>query len=88
MAAKDPAAGAYQKGYQAGLRQKQRERKEASAAARERAFWERAFLAALPVCIDVQGWKHGDKPITNSEQRANLAATFADDALTEYRRRF
>lgn len=88
MTPKDPASVAYQKGYQAGLRRKQRERKAANAAVRERAFWERAFLAALPECVDSEGWKRGEKPIIGREERTQLAAGFADDALTEYRSRF
>lgn len=81
----------YQKGYQAGLRRKRREQTAAQREVRDRAFWERAFLAALPVCVDAQGWRKGGNdgtPIVDQTQRTELAAGFADDALNCYRARF
>ena len=77
----------YKKGYAAGLRRKQ---KNISAEAVERqrtAFWQRAFLAALPACIAAEGWKRGDKPIANVSDRARLAADFADAALAQHWKR-
>ena len=51
---------AYQRGYAAGLRRKKR-LISAEVARRERqAFLDKAFLAALPACIEAQGWKTGD----------------------------
>lgn len=71
----------YARGYQAGKKRLKvditKERLE-----RERdAFRRRAFLAALPSCIDAQGWKRGDEPINTVEQRVRLANSFAKEAL-------
>lgn len=72
---------AYQRGYAAGQRRKAKVRaRERRDAARE-AFWQRAFLAALPACIDADGWKQGDKPIVGISDRTALAREFADAAF-------
>ena len=75
---------AYQRGYAAGLRRKKR-LISAEVARRERqAFLDKAFLAALPACIEAQGWKTGDgKPITTRDDRIRLARGFAIEALRQ-----
>lgn len=77
---KKAEARGYSKGYQAG---KLRRHAEATAERRHRerqAFWQRAFLAALPSCITAQGWKSGEEPTSGVTQRTNLAKSFADEA--------
>lgn len=74
---------AYQRGYQAGKRRKQRDIDEQQRIKQERAFRERAFLAALPACIDAQGWTRGDKPISSMADRVRLACDFANEAVNQ-----
>lgn len=77
---------AYQRGYQAGIRRLKREHAAAKAAAEERAFRDRAFLAALPACINAQGWQTGDgKQITTLPQRTSLAWSFAKESVKQRR---
>lgn len=49
----------YAKGYAAGLRRKQRNIDEERRSRERAAFWNRAFLAALPACLELNGWKTG-----------------------------
>lgn len=46
---------------------------------RER-FRQQAFLAAIPSCVTVDGWKRGDQPITSLDDRVRLAWDFASAA--------
>lgn len=75
----------YAKGYAAGKRRVGREveaeRLERARAARENAFFRQAFAAVLPACISAQGWKSGDKPIHNLDERTRLAHDFATEAV-------
>lgn len=71
----------YAKGYNAGLRKKKKKRAESSVRARRDANWDRAFLAALPPCIEQQGWTCGEKLINSLEDRVALAKDFADEAI-------
>lgn len=75
---------AYQRGYNAGRRRKAKDISDERRVAEANAFERRAFLAALPACIAVQGWKYGDAPIVNVADRTRLARDFAVEA----RRRF
>lgn len=50
-------------------------------------FWERAFLAVLPLAMEVQGWRMGDKPISQGNDRVELAAVWADHAVRTRRAR-
>lgn len=78
--AKTAEARAYSRGYQAGRKRRKTEVAEERRLAQRQAFWQRAFLAALPACVTAQGWAVGDKPITNISQRTRLAKDFADEA--------
>lgn len=81
---KTPASDAlrsYNKGYAAGMRRAKNQRSADAQLRQQTAFWQRAFLAALPACITVDGWTRGDKPITSVADRAQLARDFADEAL-------
>lgn len=75
----------YAKGYAAGKRRVGREvaleRQERIQAARENAFWQKAFFAAFTTCVDMRGWTSGDKPISTPAERADLAKLFANEAL-------
>jgi hypothetical protein len=52
----------------------------------ERDFWDKAFLAALPECVNGQGWKTGETPLSSLDDRTSLAARFADRAIIERRK--
>jgi hypothetical protein len=71
----------YSKGYAAGKRRKQSQINRESRQRKEDAFWQRAFLAALPAAFAAQNWTRGDKPINKLDQRVLLAAETADEAL-------
>lgn len=74
---------AYQRGYAAGKRRKARTISAEARLREERAFLDRAFLAALPAAIEAQGWKRGEKPITTLKDRVSLAVDFAREALKQ-----
>lgn len=71
----------YSRGYNAGRLRKEKNIRTERIQAERQAFMDRAFLAALPACINAQGWKAGDKPITSFEDRTKLAWDFAERAL-------
>jgi hypothetical protein len=75
----------YRKGYAAGKRRADKETTREQFQQQQQEFLERAFLAALPQCVSVGGWKRGDKPITNLEDRVDLAWDFAEMALKKKR---
>ena len=76
---------AYQRGYAAGKKKRQAQAAADRQFAIDTAFLHRAFLAVLPVAMDSQGWKTGQKPITGLEARVKLAWDFADEALKQRR---
>jgi hypothetical protein len=71
----------YSKGYYAGLRKKKQGIKSERLSREKAAFWNRAFISALPATIDAQNWTRGDKPIVGLVDRVKLAAETADEAL-------
>lgn len=72
----------YARGYNAGRKRKERERSVERKFAEERAFFDRALLAALPATILSQGWEDSEgKPIISRTERTKLACNFADEAL-------
>lgn len=71
----------YSKGYTAGKRRKEKLITREQIKAQQQQFIDRAFIAALPAAMDVQGWKRGEKPITSLEDRVQLAADFAREAF-------
>ncbi len=76
----------YSKGYAAGQRRKQRNIDDDRRSRERAAFWNRAFLAALPACLTVDSWKNGKgEPITTLDQRVQLASNCADRALERRR---
>lgn len=78
---------AYTKGYNSGRRHAQHDQDRQHRIDREQDFWERAYLAALPVALSASGWTIGDKSITSSNDRNHLAGLWADTALRERRKR-
>lgn len=72
-------------GYDKGLADARAVPKRPPAA--ERAFWRDAFLAALPACIESNGWTDNEEPIYTVSERAKLAADFADEALEQCKAR-
>ena len=71
----------YGKGYAAGKRRKEREISNKQRKRIKDAFWQRAFLAAIPVAFGAQGWKRGEKQINTLADRMKLAAEAADEAM-------
>lgn len=71
----------YSRGYNAGKRRKQRGMTYERLCRERQAFLDRAFIAALTACVTADGWKAGEKPITNIPDRVKLAADFAVEAL-------
>ena len=47
------------------------------------AFFDKAYLALLPVAMSQQGWQLDGSVVNTSEQRAALARRWAHIALTE-----
>ena len=73
----------YNKGYNAGRQRRCKAITDEQRQRKENAFWQRAYIAAIPAAISAQGWVRGDKPINSVPDRMSLAAEFADAALTE-----
>lgn len=71
----------YSRGYQARAHRIKRENESARRQCERQAFLDRAFLTILPSAMNAQGWTFGDKPITSTEDRVNLAARWAEHAL-------
>jgi hypothetical protein len=47
----------YSRGYQAGKKRRQADRLAENYRREQQAFHDKAFLAALPACIEAQGWE-------------------------------
>ncbi len=71
----------YGKGYAAGKARKEREISHETRRRRMDAFWQRAFIAALPAAFNAQGWARGETKITSLSDRMRLAADAADEAM-------
>jgi hypothetical protein len=71
----------YRRGYAAGREKRKQENAAIRFQSEQQAFLDKAFLAALPACVNIQGWVRGGKPIENLEQRTALAWDFAAAAL-------
>lgn len=75
----------YGRGYAAGKKRAKADRLAENFRREQQAFLDKALLAALPACIEAQGWKTGDEPITNLPQRVALAVRFANETLKQRR---
>ena len=84
---KDPIKEAerrgYTKGYNAGRLWKQNAITQERMRRENQAFMDRAFLAILPVAMNVQGWTFRDRPINSTEDRVLLAAKWAEEAAKQ-----
>lgn len=86
MAETDSDRAAYQRGYNAGRKRLRKDIDQEHRQRQENAAWNRAFLAALPGCIQCNGWQDSDgKPITTLHQRVQLASNAADQAIKRMR---
>lgn len=74
-------ARGYSRGYNAGKKRKEKAVSRENQMRKKHAFWQRAFLAALPVAMTQDNWKRGDKPIVSVADRTKLATEIADEAL-------
>jgi len=81
QAYKNGVKAGYSRGYRAGRKRQKVDIDREQIRKRDNENWNRAFLAALPQCINAQGWKSGDKLITSLEARTRLARDFADEAM-------
>lgn len=71
----------YQVGYAAGLRRQKRERLAEQLRAKEVAFKERVFCAAMQGLLAREGhWKIGEREVNNCALYAELCWRFADEA--------
>ena len=73
----------YSKGYQAGKRNVAKSRSYEHERRERQAFYDRAFLAALPFAMEQEGWTRGNKKINTLEDRIRLASETAHDALKQ-----
>lgn len=71
----------YQRGYAAGRRKKAKDMRAGRFEAERRAFRRRAFLAALPACLEAANWQRDGKPIVGLADRVRLAREAADEAM-------
>ena len=71
----------YAKGYRAGQKRKKLTISMEYYRRKRNAFWQRAFLAALPAAFSAQGWTRGDKQLNTIPERMRLASDAADEAL-------
>jgi len=46
----------------------------------DKAFWEKAFLAALPFAMSCQGWKANGEPVTKGTARIRMCSRWALEA--------
>lgn len=71
----------YSRGYVAGKKRKHKDITVEGLQRERQAFWDKAFLVALPACVNAQGWTHDGKPISSIDARTSLAKDFATAAL-------
>lgn len=77
----------YAKGYRAGRRKLARAVSYEHKRQRENAFWQRAFVAAIPAFIAERGWEMEGRPVKNLDDFIELAARAADRAVTKSQER-
>lgn len=73
---------AYQRGYNAGKKRLHREVDMRRREAARNAFWQRVFIAMLPLAMkEGSEWKLAGKACGAPSDRRSLCATWADRAL-------
>lgn len=75
----------YARGYAAGRKKVRVERSREQERLARQAFWDKAFLAAIPAVILMNGWTRGDAKISLLGDRIRLATEAADEALAKRR---
>lgn len=74
-------ARGYRKGYATGKKRLAKDQRQEAIYKKRQAFWQRAFLAALPAALEGQGWSRRGVAITTLKDRVRLAEEIADEAL-------
>ena len=77
----------YAKGYRAGRHKRAREVSHEKRRRQENAFWQRAFVAAIPSFMVADNWTVDGKPVATLSARIDLAAQAADLAVTTIQER-
>ena len=75
----------YSRGYQTGSTKKKNDRAAQNKKQQHDAKWNRAFLAALPAALVMNGWKIGEKPISTIEERLDFAVRIANRSAERMR---
>lgn len=75
----------YQRGYVAGRKRLKRDRETERRYAEYAAFWNRCYIALLPTAMQVNGWRIGDKPVSSTAERVDLARRWTDEATKNMR---
>lgn len=75
----------YAKGYKAGRKRRKRDDAAERIAEQRAAFWNAAFLAALPATMAVKEWTRGGEHISTLTDRVALATEAADAALKHFK---
>lgn len=75
----------YQRGYVAGRKRLKRDREAERRAAEFAAFWNRCYIALLPAAMQVDGWRIGDKLVSSTAERVDLARLWANEAVNNMR---
>ena len=71
----------YSRGYRSGRARRMREVTQERLRRERQALLDRIYIAMLPAAMQVQGWKRGDKPITDMNDRITLAREWAEKAM-------
>jgi len=82
---KQAEARGYSKGYTAGKRRMGKQISAAQLQVKRDAFWNRAFLAAIPFAMTQNTWKFGKNPINTLEERMSFASRVADAAMKRFK---
>lgn len=76
---------AYARGYATGRKKAKIERSADQVRKERQAFLDKAFLAALPVCIDRQIKAKGTEGINDNERKVTAAWWYAQESLKQRR---
>lgn len=71
----------YKKGYQRGRQKTEHELKLYFADRGRREIWNEIYTSLLPTALVCQNWTMGDKKVTSTDDRVELAKRWADAAM-------
>ena len=71
----------YQKGYARGRAKTESELKAVEQQRTSAELWNDVFLRLLPTAMQVHGWTIGERKITSTADRIELASRWADHAV-------